>query len=249
MLQRTKLGLLNAFNVQFDGLLLSSLSFDAGHIGEAARMANAMFILLGPSGKNHTSIVESLGFRETTWLVTTANRPDEPALGRSPLASVQLVPYISVDGSQGGWIIRAAPHGHEQLQSGAHLSIEDWWGQQVLRAANQEGMLSRLQIAKVMRDRDGGAHLDSTINDPIYAAVLLRGAGYNYKASSDATKDTPVEGMIEATIRQMAYEALFSLNSLSLTAKHTLNTAQQNNGPLSPQFFTEQGDASCPPVV
>lgn len=236
MIKRTKLGYLWALQVQYGGLLVSASMFDVGHTGESARMANAMYILLGPTTKNHVSIVSQLAFKEPLQITSTARSAIADANGSSPLAAVELVPYVRADGSSGGWIINAVANGSELLSLGARTSSDLWWSQKVL--TSPVGQLSRLDVVRIVRDRDGGAHLDSSIAHPAYEAVLLRGVGYKYKHSAEGP-ERHVEGMIEATIRQMAAEVLHSLQSLNLTAKHELSSAVQKR-PLSELLFDEE---------
>ena len=97
-------------------------------------------------------------------------------------------------------------------------------------------------MVRVMRDQDGGAHLDDHIKDDVYLAVHLNGVGFEYKASADATEAKPVEGALEATVRQMAYEVLRGLQSSVLSAQVTLTEASKK-GPLNTQFFEDAPDA------
>jgi hypothetical protein len=61
VLKRTRLGLQYSLLVQHDALCLSSAMYDAGHRSEAVRIANAIFVLLGPDMRNHKSILSQLG--------------------------------------------------------------------------------------------------------------------------------------------------------------------------------------------
>jgi hypothetical protein len=89
----------------------------------------------------------------------------------------------------------------------------------------------------VLRNQDGGAHLDDHIKDATYLAAQLRGVGFQYKPNAQADS-IPVEGAIEATIRQMASEVLSSLSGLFYTAQFALREAQKR-GPLSTQYFED----------
>jgi len=51
MLKRTRFGLLRAFLNQHGALRLSASSYDFGHLGETARIANSISILLGPKSR------------------------------------------------------------------------------------------------------------------------------------------------------------------------------------------------------
>jgi hypothetical protein len=239
MLKRTKLGLLHALLVQYDGLRLSAAMYDAGHRGEAVRIANAIFVLIGPDMRNHKSILNQLGQEGALQIPSTA---DSRGPHGSALIAVEVTPYVNEESGLGGWIIAAVPYGHEALNSGRTASVSDWWNEGVLRGSGAVGTLTRLQVVRVMRDQDGGAHLDDHIKDKVYLAVHLSGVGFQYKAHADAKETKPVEGALEATVRQMAYEVLHGIQSRVLSAQVTLAEASKK-GPLTTQFFEEKPDS------
>jgi hypothetical protein len=219
---------------------LSSSSYDVGHRGEAVRIANAIFVLLGPSSKNHKSIVDQLGQADKLQIVSTA---DSRGPHGSALIAIQAVPYVAEEAGKSGWIIGAVPFGHESLHSGRRISLDEWWGEGVLRGSGEVDTLTRLQVVRVMRNQDGGAHLDDHIKDRTYLAVHLRGVGFQYKPSAESDEVVPVEGALEATIRQMAYEVLETLHSLFIAAKVTLSHAA-TRGPLNTLFFESEPNSS-----
>ncbi|MFZ0459608.1 MAG: hypothetical protein WAM17_14420 [Rhodoplanes sp.] len=232
MLKRTNLGFYHAFAVQYDGLRISASFYDIGHRNESVRMANAMFVLLGPQTKNHTSIVEHLRQTYEPWVYSTASKGNHG----SALIAVECVPYTATEANQSGWIIGAVPFGMESIRGARRLSPDEWWSEGVLRGAGESEHLTRLQIVRIMRDQDGGAHLDDHVKDQNYLRVHLQGVGFRYTPSNEAQESLPVEGVIEATIRQMATEVLESFRSLRITAQVTLANAAKN-GPLNLQFF------------
>ncbi|QWG10970.1 hypothetical protein KMZ29_14380 [Bradyrhizobium sediminis] len=205
---------------------MSVSSFDFGHVAEAARIANAIFILLGPRSRTHTSVVEALNWDiEMPTTVPSGN-----------LMSVECIPVEAVGDRPASWFIQALPAGREAavFRKDVRLSINEWWNEVVLKGS--EGTLSRLDIIRITRDRDGGAHLDETISSPAYKAVLLRGAGFSYQPSQDAPSQ-PVENSIEAIIRQIANEVLIPLQSKGLAAQWEM---QQLAAIGSTALFTEE---------
>jgi hypothetical protein len=208
MLRRTRFGLLLAFLRQHSALRLSASSFDYGHVGEAPRLASAIFILLGPPSRTHTSVVDALG-----WNIAMATTTPSGSL-----MHVECIPIEAVGDRPASWFIHARPRGREAtvLNTDNPLLIAGWWSEVVLRKA--EGDLSRLDIVRIMRDREGGAHLDGTIASPAYKSVLLHGAGFDYHPSADAPS-RPVENSIEAIVRQIAHEVLESLQGKILATQ------------------------------
>jgi len=224
VLKRTKIGLSYALCVQFDALRLSAAMYDVGHHGEAIRIANAIFVLLGFGMKGHKSIISQLGQEESLQLASTA---DSRGPHGSALIAAKFVPYANEETGQRGWITTAVPHGHEALDAARRLPISEWWNEGVLAGVGAIGMLTRLQVVRVMRDQDGGAHLDDHVKDETYLAVHLNGVGFQYKPTAESEETKPVEGALEATIRQLAYEVLSSLQSNFLSAQITLGEASK----------------------
>lgn len=218
MLRRTRLGNLSAFCIQYDALKFSAHFYDLGYIHEAVRIANAIFILLGPKSKNHTPIVDRI------W-------PGQLVLSsRGRLAAIECVPIQA----RGCWIVSAIPGGRILLAGADRIDIPTWWSIEVL--TSHGGPLTRLDLVKAVRDRDGGAHVDETITDPEFKSVLLHGGGFKYRPSAEAPEQ-PVENMIEAVLRQMALEVLDSLRPHRMEAGAELNDAAQT-GQL--QYFIEE---------
>jgi hypothetical protein len=95
---------------------------------------------------------------------------------------------------------------------------------------------SRLDIIKITRDRDGGAHLDETISSPAYKSALLKGTGFNYQPTQGAPPQ-PVQNSLEAIIRQIANEVLKSLQGKVLAAQLEI---QQLTAGGSSALFSEE---------
>ena len=239
MLKRTKLGLLHALRVQYQGIQLSAGALDAGHRGEAARIATAIFVLLGPSMRNHKPIIEQLGEHEKLLMISTA---DSRGPHGSALIAVEAIPYVAEDVNKSGYIISAVPFGHERLRDGRRISLSEWWSEGILKGVGASRMLTRLDVVRIMRDQDGGAHLDDHIKDETYLAVHLRGVGFQYKPAADSEELIPVEGALEATIRQMAYEVLDSLKSASIVASVTLAHTASKERQFQTLFFERVED-------
>ncbi|MEK9282826.1 hypothetical protein MTR72_24880 [Bradyrhizobium sp. ISRA442] len=242
MLRRTRLGLQYSLLVQYDALCLSSAMFDAGHRSEAVRIANAIFVLLGPDMRNHKSVLSQLGVLDGQ--LTVPSTADSRGPHGTALIAVEATPYSTDDG-QGGYFIESVPFGHEPLSAGRRLPVPDWWNEGVLSGIGATTTLTRLQVVRIMRDQDGGAHLDDHIKDETYLAVYVKGTGFLYKPSADSEVSLPVEGALEATVRQMAHEVLNPMRGLAHSARHALREAAKT-GPLYPQYF--ELDPATPPA-
>jgi hypothetical protein len=233
VLKRTRLGLQYSLIVQYSGLRLSAAMYDAGHQTEAIRIANALFVLLGPDMRNHKSILAQLGAINDQF--TIPSTADSRGPHGTALIAVEAVPYTKGDGT-GGWVIDSIPFGHEALNGGRRLQVADWWSEGVLSGIGATATITRLEVTRIMRDQDGGAHLDDHIKDETYLAVYRKGAGFLYKPRADSEESLPVEGALGATVRQMAHEVLSVVRGYAISAQVSLADAAKN-GPLPPQYF------------
>ena len=187
--------------------------------------------------KNHKCIVEQLGWADEIKISSTVGSNQQ---GGSPLIAVRATPHVSESAVQDGWIIRCVPYGHETLNTAPRLSLTDWWNEGVLTGSGTIKTLSRLQVIRLVRDQDGGAHLDDHIDDPTYVAVHLNGVGFRYKPTAQSEQSLPVEGAAEATIRQMAYEVIDGLESKVISARLELQHAHSQERPINTQFWKEE---------
>ena len=71
LFQRTAVEFWNAVEIQKAALEISSLAFDGGMIGEAARLATTAYLLVGPPSRNHTSLLDHLGIKVDIQFQTT----------------------------------------------------------------------------------------------------------------------------------------------------------------------------------
>jgi hypothetical protein len=207
LFQRTAVDFWNAFEIQKSALEISSLAFDGGMIGEAARLATSAFLLIGRGMRNHKSILDHLGITDNIQFPTTV--PDENQSG-TPLIRSQLT-CVRTD----EWVIELAPRGRMAMQTGRTLKFNDWWNENVLD--NGKGQtLTRENIIRILRDKDGGAHYDANVTDPLIAAALQgQITGLLYKTTEEAL-ETPVPFSVENTMRQMAEEVRQVLRHLRL---------------------------------
>ena len=177
--------------------------FDMGYKGEAVRLANSIHILVGKRSKNHKSIMDHLGKLDTMTFPTTV--PDNNESG-SPMYSAMLHTI-----GPNTWNVELIAHGLNEMMNGRHLSATQWWEEIVMKSGDVS--ISRELLIRAVRDRDGGAHVDASITDPVYLAAL-RGelTGFNVKVSDGNT--VPVLFAIETTIGQIAEEIRMALRPI-----------------------------------
>ncbi len=191
-----------ALITQFDAINISAKAFDEGFKGEAVRIANSVFILLGQKMRNHTSILEHLGHREALRLPSTVHLPDSS----TPLFHARATKVAETE-----WTLELIPIGIEK--DPRPLSLNDWWNEVFLKD-DQGRFLTRETLIRSVRDQDGGAHLDEELSDANYKAVIAgEFGGFHYKRAEDAAGQA-VPFAIETTVRQIGNEVLFALNGL-----------------------------------
>jgi hypothetical protein len=110
--------------------------------------------------------------------------------------------------------IELVPRGREAMQKGRLLKFDEWWNENVLdNGKNQR--LTRENIIRILRDKDGGAHYDANVTDPLVAAALQgQITGFLYKNTDG--NELPVPLSVETTMRQIAEELRQVLRYLRL---------------------------------
>lgn len=176
-------------------LRLATESFDADHHWEAKRCASVLTTLLSRS-KSNTCLLSQLGMDDRR-LVSSC----DPTSRWLETADLQVARGLFLDGYR------------PALDSSTlgFVSIDAWWNEPVLRIGARE--FSRGEIIRIVRDQDGGAHIDRT-QDIDYAdlktsqAVVARPIGHGSLFVVDAVFRNPARFLI----RQFCHEILKSLD-------------------------------------
>lgn len=201
--RRTEEDFRRAAEVQLQAIQVSVRAFDDGLIGEAARIANAIFILVGRGMRNHTSIYDAAGQQDKRLYRSTISHAG--GLG-TQLICAELE-KVGVD----EWVIGLRHQGRDALESGRDLTFDDWWTEAVVN--NNQLRLSRQEIVRIMRDKNGGAHFDTHVLDELVAAAIKGDIGAFTFRNSATGRVEVVPGGLEYTIRQIATELCYSLQS------------------------------------
>ena len=200
MYNRTEGDLQQAAVIQFDALKISSDHFDLGQIGEAARIANALFVLAGEDMRAHTSILDAANQKDQRLYRST--RAAENYFGCSLIyAELEKV-------AEDTWEIRLRHAGRTALEDGRDLSFSEWWNEPVV--VNDTVTLTRADVVRVLRDKAGGAHFDPIVNDPKLARALQGEIGLFNITHADGRREVVPFGL-EYCMRQIVTEFWFSL--------------------------------------
>ena len=197
----------DAFEVQKTALEVSALAFDGGLKGEAARMATSVFLLFGRGMKSHQSVFDNLGIQNAISFHTTV--PDQNKSG-TPLIAMSLVQYRINE-----WVVELNTRGRQGILTGRSLKFDEWWNEIVLSDSSGKD-LSRENIIRILRDKNGGAHYDASITDPLIVAAL-RGEITGLFCQSQNGQRIPVPHALETTMRQIAEEVRTTIRYLHLS--------------------------------
>jgi hypothetical protein len=199
--ERSEDELFAAADFQLQAIKDSTKLFDEGRVGEAARLANAAYILIG-RGKRHRSILDSAGQQESR--LFRSSIPIGGAKGAALIAC--RITKIAAE----TWEAELAHRGRPALDDGQDLPFDKWWTEEVI--CTDRISLSREKVVRILRDKNGGAHFDPVISDPTDTAAILGEVGAFTIKNSDGT-ETIVPFALEQTMRQIVEEIWFSLQT------------------------------------
>jgi hypothetical protein len=176
----------------FDG------GFEGGFEGEAKRIAVSIRVLVHDT-QNSKSLLGQLGrkirpFIDTALPITPGNK-----VAHSGLVVTSIVPGV------GATYVAFLDDGF--AGKGIAKDFEDWWNATVFVDSNQRE-LSRKGLVLAVANKDGGAHVDSSL-DAAYADLSRNNSlGWTY---TEGPKSEPMGGPERAAMRQIGHEVLKSL--------------------------------------
>lgn len=179
--------------VQLDMLRASAKGFDGGDHWEALRISTVVQTLF--HSRNQTvSLLRQLGLEDRRFLDSAV--PFNP---NNEISHCTLVTIVLSPNGEG--------HFFAELDDRPmrFITFDEWWNSPVLTTGAKDGeMLSRQQLTEIMRNQDGGAHVDPRID----AAYQGMRTAINFKRSDGqlSTQDGELFAM-----RQIGHEILKSL--------------------------------------
>jgi hypothetical protein len=198
---RTDEDLRQAAEVQFRALKISADHFDLGEMGEAPRMANALFVLAGEGARTHRSILDAADQKQGRLYRST--KSSESVLGCS-LVHLKLTKV-----GEDTWEYGLGHAGRAALRGGRDLTFGEWWKEFVI--VNDKVSLSRSDVVRFLRDKNGGAHFDPVVTDPRVARAIRGDLGLFGIEHPDGKREIVPFGL-EFCMRQIATEFWFSLD-------------------------------------
>jgi|GEM_PF-4884152 len=207
-------------------LLLACRNFDEGYEYASLHIAVSLRTLLydSPKNKNFVSILNHIDKRSIKFLDTSLNTEQDVNLGlvtkrfTTPWKET-TPPTPDVE----NFTIAFKPFCHnishfseEELKKreAKWKTIDEWLGQPICINANfTEAKLTRLDLIKATADRDGGAHLDKTVEEE-YDHFRFGFTGLNEK-NREEWADTKILNIpIYPILRQMVLKFFLALSKL-----------------------------------
>ena len=193
--------LLELFREQLEFLEWSAESFDSGFEGEAKRMATAIRVLVHDTRVSH-SVLTQLEVKSSIKYLDTA----EPINPKNLATTPGLVIFRM--GSEGASYV--APLSDRHLEPSVKR-FDEWWTEPVTKDEHL-ALFSRRNYVLTLSNKEGGAHVDPTL-DASYAA-LTRGNSLGWvHSTSESGEHLPLGSPALASVRQIAHELILSLKA------------------------------------
>jgi hypothetical protein len=182
---------------QFRFLEASCRGYDAGNNDEAVRIATCLRILFHDTSHS-TSLMHHLGLSNLRLLSSCEGIPANARFWAN-LTKIVLAPAAA----KAEFIAKL-----DQARVTRLIPFDEWWRNEVVYLVEQT-TVSRRDLALAASNKDGGAHVDSQLDD--YYEQLLSGAGWKMTLNeSTGVIDVPFKHAHSAALRQMAFEVLHS---------------------------------------
>ncbi len=179
---------------QLDFLESSGLAYDKGFTAESKRMALCLRILLHDT-TNSKSLLGQLGLKGTSFLDSSLPYDKRNILSFSGLIEV------SVSDRKASY----HPLFDRMPQFQRKSNFDDWWYAVVF--ADSKGIeITRCDLVLSIANRDGGAHVDPTLNEAY--ARLSRQEFLGLRATWQGKDLGELRGAEHAAIRQISHEIL-----------------------------------------
>lgn len=207
---RSREELLKLFIGQMKALEASSKNFDDGEEWEAERLATTVFNLVFDDRKI-VSLLTQLGMKDALRFVSSGRLGLMSVFkAGTGLPVVQAMPSLLVAQFDRNLGARFAPKLGDGPPTYRSMSFDDWWKEELIYVDKASGPLNRQRLVFALRHQDGGAHIGS-LTDEVYVH-LKNGAGWELRHSDGRTE--PVENLIAASMRQVAWEVLETMDQI-----------------------------------
>lgn len=195
--QLDKSDLVEHLKRQISFLERSAHAFDEGSEDEAVRSATVLRVLLHDTGSS-TSLLKRLTVKERLSYVDTAESINPRNL--APTAGLVMMQFSSDAG--GSYIAPLDNLSPTRIKP--NRPFKPWWEEPVTKDG-QGNLFSRRDYVLTASNKEGGAHVDHTLDAAYVALVRDNALGWTY--SLDEGTDQPMErNPAYASVRQIAHE-------------------------------------------
>jgi len=209
--ERPRADLLVHFEQQMKAIASSADAYDRGELWEAARLANAVYMLVQDGKRKKTvSILTQVGILAALEFVSSA-RKYRPG---NMLPEVLLV-RMRLEIADGKGSACYEPY-LENGPEGTHLlPFDTWWNHEPIFGVPNGNPLTRMALVGSLRDQDGGGHLDDKITNAEYIRLSKDERGGWMLLAPDGTK-SPLQNAHLAAMRQIAWEVQETLKGVKV---------------------------------
>lgn len=199
-MKRTPSQIQEAFEIQKAALRASAENFDSGATWEALRLATAVYVLVHDGGKNSVSILSHLNKKVGLKFLCSSS----PISDQNLIASHNLV-FIEMSSNK----VRYLPILDSFQESWRWTAFSTWWeNDPIFSSGSGKNLVSRKNLVFHLRDKEGGAHYDAKIAQAEYFEMSKKP---HWVSSVGDGAEAPVLGLETATMRQIAFELLQTL--------------------------------------
>lgn len=196
---------------QINFLKSSSIAFDNGCISEIKRLAVSVRILLHDT-RNSTSLLALLNLKDKNFVDTSNPFDEHNQLSHSSLVSIAMTPKGAIP----------IPFLDEFAAFKRSIPFTKWWDG-IVFVDEQRNEFSRKDIVLTLSNKEGGAHVDQSIDEEYLNLRKNNSLGWVTMLDN---QQIPTEDQVPATMRQIAHEVLTSLEpSYTCTTSSPENTS------------------------
>jgi hypothetical protein len=187
---------------QLNFLWRSCESYDQGHIDEAVRIATVIRVLMHDTSAS-VSLLKRLNALDILLASTVVTDPQIKPVFMTSMGRLRITATETT---------RTANTDPAALQ--IQIPVAEWWKQVVYVYGSVHATRKRLVLAAA--NKDGGAHVDSTLTEEYEALMMTGQRGWFYYSPTSDDRFEPVKNEHLLYIRQMGFELLNSPELLAL---------------------------------
>jgi len=189
--------------------LSAGAAFDGGAEGEAKRLATVLRVLLHDRRRS-ASLLGQLGVKGRISFVDTA----QPIHPHNLMATPGLV--MMRIGADGGSYVAPLAGGMPERYRNPNKPFGPWWNEPVTKDAAGR-LFSRKDYVLTVSNKEGGAHVDHTLDGAYAALTKGNSLGWVYSSGDDDDARPMERNPAFASVRQVAFEVSRTLAQHPLT--------------------------------